>query len=93
MNRAEGWKARFRFSFVEPDVQLWDIVPVRNAPSRSRLSVIAAWLVANLRVCRDAWWRVQGDVCLANRMIDGRRVVRARYDLSTGSTHLEFRAP
>jgi hypothetical protein len=64
--RADGWTARFEFSMAMQEVSLWDIKPLKNAPTFAVIKRLASQIHKNLSVCRDAWWRLQQTVCLDN---------------------------
>ena len=60
----EGWEARLAFSFLDASIRLLDVVPLACAPRLAVLNTVASAVVANLSVCRAAWWRIQGKTCL-----------------------------
>lgn len=64
--RADAWTARFVFSMVADTVSLWDVKPLRNAPTLAVLKGLASQIHANRRMCRASWWRMQQTVCLDN---------------------------
>lgn len=67
--RAEEWTARIQFSMVLDDVSLWDVKPLRNAPSLVRLNTLANQVQRALDVCRVQWWNAHGTVCLDNKAV------------------------
>jgi hypothetical protein len=47
--RADAWTARFVFSMVADTVSLWDVKPLRNAPTLAVLKGLASQIHANRR--------------------------------------------
>jgi hypothetical protein len=95
---AEGWDARFRFSFLDDEVEHWDTRPKRRAPNLATLNRVGAVIFANLAACRRRWWETMRTTCLHNqpvRLLGGKlmpcspaapgagRVTAASYDPST----------
>ena len=68
----DKWAARFQFSFWHDGVQLWDVVPTRNAPSALLLEELRQVLMrrSNLNRARKLWWRACETVCLDNQHWD-----------------------
>lgn len=68
----DRWDARFQFSFWHDGVQLWNVVPNRNAPSAAQLEELRQVLKrsANLKRARKLWWRASETVCLENQQCD-----------------------
>jgi len=64
--RADAWTARFEFSMVADAVALWDVKPLRNAPTLAVLNGLARQIHDNRRMCRASWWQMQQTVCLDN---------------------------
>ena len=64
--RADAWTARFEFSMVADTVSLWDVKPMRNAPTLAVLNKLAEQIHDNRLMCRSSWWRMQQTVCLDN---------------------------
>jgi hypothetical protein len=62
--RADAWTARFEFSMVMDDVSLWDVKPLRNAPTLSVLNRLLKQIYSGRLICRTAWWQIQQTVCL-----------------------------
>lgn len=62
--RADAWTARFEFSMVTDEVSLWDVKPLRNAPTLAVLNRLATQIHRNRLACRTAWWQMQQTVCL-----------------------------
>lgn len=54
---------------VGPDVELWDVKPLTNAPSSKLLNELASQLVGHIGKCRSAWWKAQQTVCLDNQSV------------------------
>lgn len=71
------------------------------------LDAIGAEVSRHLKECRDEWWRIRGDTCLANVWLimgssglrpaaphaaeAARQVVRARYEPALGRTTVVLR--
>lgn len=62
--RADAWTARFEFSMVTDAVSLWDVKPLRNAPTLTVLNRLATQIHRNRLSCRAAWWQMQQTACL-----------------------------
>jgi hypothetical protein len=71
--RADAWTARFEFSMVTGDVSLWDVKPLRNAPTLAVLNRLAKQIYVNRLMCRASWWQTQQKVCLDNAQVQRRR--------------------
>lgn len=70
--RGNGWDARFRFSFLDGDVELWDVDPERRRPPSAVLAGIREALVQRhyLARARRIWWEKHQTVCLENHSWD-----------------------
>lgn len=70
--RGAGWDARFRFSFLDDDVELWDVDPERRTPPGAVLLGIRAALMQRhyLARARRIWWEKIQTVCLENHSWD-----------------------
>jgi hypothetical protein len=66
---AEGWDARFRFSFLDDEVEYWDTRPKHRAPSLATLNRVGAVVFANLAACRRRWWETMRTTCLRNQSV------------------------
>jgi len=66
---AEGWDARFRFSYLDDEVEYWDTRPKRRAPSRATLNRVGIAVFGNLATCRRRWWEVMRTTCLRNQPV------------------------
>lgn len=66
------WDARFRFSFLDGHVALWDVDPERRRPSMSMLEGIRCALMQPhyLARARRIWWEKLQTVCLENHSWD-----------------------
>lgn len=66
------WDARFRFSFLDGHVALWDVNPERRRPSMSILEGIRQALMQPhyLARARRIWWEKLQTVCLENHSWD-----------------------
>lgn len=49
---------------VTDEVSLWDVNPLRNAPTLAVLNRLATQIHRNRLACRAAWWQMQQTVCL-----------------------------
>ncbi|MCO8353483.1 hypothetical protein KGP54_18975 [Burkholderia multivorans] len=49
---------------VTDEVSLWDVKPLRNAPTLSVLSRLATQIYRNRLMCRASWWQIQQTICL-----------------------------
>lgn len=69
---ANGWTARFQFSFWHNDAFLWDVTPNDADPAASLTEGLRLMLEepANLRRAREKWWSMKGSVCLDNLLWD-----------------------
>jgi len=94
---ADKWDARFRFSFLNDEVEYWDTRPRQRAPSLITLNRVGAAVFANLAACRSRWWETMRATCLPNQLVrpirgtleacspavaGARRVTAASYDPS-----------
>lgn len=66
---AEQWTARIQFSMTSAHIELMDIKPLKNAPTRLLVNSLMHQTEQNLAVCRSTWWNKQGTVCLDNQMV------------------------
>ncbi|NMZ40464.1 DUF4160 domain-containing protein [Pseudomonas proteolytica] len=68
----KDWDARFRFSFLDGNVALWDVDPERRRPSSSVLEGIRQTLMQQhyLARARRIWWEKLQTVCLDNHSWD-----------------------
>ena len=68
----KDWDARFRFSFLDGDVALWDVDPERRRPATSVLEGIRQTLMQPHYLARAQriWWEKLQTVCLENRSWD-----------------------
>lgn len=51
-------------------IEIWDIKPVRNAPSWKLINELANQVDKNLAMCREEWWSLHKDVCLDNKEVE-----------------------
>jgi hypothetical protein len=65
-NKAERWKARFQFTFLNDDVELSEVVPLRNKPSKAALDRIRVVVISQLDLCRSTGWNFMRTACLEN---------------------------
>jgi hypothetical protein len=75
--RADAWTARFEFSMVADAVSLWDVKPLRNAPTLAVLNELARKIHDNRLMCRTSWWQMQQTVCLDNAPVHRRGTAQA----------------
>ncbi|MCK1783553.1 DUF4160 domain-containing protein [Pseudomonas sp. TNT11] len=70
--RGKQWDARFRFSFLDGRVELWDVDPERRRPPRGILEGIRQALMQRhvLARVRRIWWEKLQTVCLENHSWD-----------------------
>ena len=70
--RGTGWDARFRFSFLDDGVELWDVDPERRRPPGAVLLGICQALRQRhyLARARRIWWEKIQTVCLENHSWD-----------------------
>ena len=66
------WDARFRFSFLNGDVELWDVEPERRQPPMAVLKEIRGAIMQRhyLARARRIWWEYLQTVCLENHCWD-----------------------
>ena len=88
--RPDAWTARFQFSMVAEDVSLWDVKPLRNAPSLRMLNGLAEQIHANRLLCRTFWWQTQQTLCLDNAPVQRSAESGAVSLLPAGSTGAGF---
>jgi len=70
--RGKEWDARFRFSFLDGDVELWDVEPERRRPPMAVLKEIR-WAIMQRHYLARAprlWWEYLQTVCLENHSWD-----------------------
>ncbi|NWA44059.1 DUF4160 domain-containing protein [Pseudomonas reactans] len=70
--RGHEWDARFRFSFLDGDVELWDVEPERRQPPMAVLKEIRGAIMQRhcLARARRIWWDYLQTVCLENHSWD-----------------------
>ncbi|MBP1126220.1 MULTISPECIES: DUF4160 domain-containing protein [Pseudomonas] len=70
--RGKDWDARFRFSFLNGGVDLWDVDPERRRPSKALLNEIGEAITQRhyLARARRIWWEKLQTVCLENHSWD-----------------------
>ncbi|MBV4452790.1 MULTISPECIES: DUF4160 domain-containing protein [Pseudomonas] len=70
--RGRVWDARFRFSFLNGDVELWDVNPERSGPPTAVLKEIREVIMQRhyLVRARRIWWENLQTVCLENHSWD-----------------------
>jgi hypothetical protein len=83
--RADAWTARFEFSMVTDDVSLWDVKPLRNAPTLTVLNRLAKQIHSNRLTCRASWWQIQQTVCLDNAPVQKQRSTKKVLLVPAGS--------
>jgi hypothetical protein len=66
-HRGEGWVARVGFSYVDHEVALISIAPLRNVPLQRVVNALLDDIQAQLPDCRRSWWRTRQTTCLANQ--------------------------
>ena len=70
VSRAGNWTARVKFSVHASQVEIWDIKPLRNAPTLGLVNSLVNQVNQRLAACRLAWWTLQQDVCLDNKEVE-----------------------
>ncbi|MDL2183417.1 DUF4160 domain-containing protein [Pseudomonas sp. ChxA] len=70
--RGMGWDARFRFSFLNGDVELWDVEPDRRRPPTALLKELREAIMQRhyLARARRIWWEKLQTICLENHSWD-----------------------
>lgn len=70
--RGNEWDARFRFSFLHGEVELWDVEPERRQPPMAVLKEIRGAIMQRhyLARARRIWWEYLQTVCLENHSWD-----------------------
>lgn len=70
--RGKEWDARFRFSFLDRRVELWDVDPERRRTPESILNGLSQALMQPhyLARARRIWWEKLQTVCLENHSWD-----------------------
>lgn len=70
VSRAGNWTARFKFCMFSSRIEIWDIKPLKNAPSWNLINELANQVDKNLVSCREEWWSFHKDVCLDNKEVE-----------------------
>ncbi len=70
--RGNEWDARFRFSFLHGDVELWDVDPERRRPPAAVLAGLREAIAQRhyLARARRIWWERLQTICLENHSWD-----------------------
>jgi|SRR5579871_1541825 len=105
-HRGEEWIARVQFSYLDDNVELWSIEPIRHAPTQRVINRLLDDVRAHLSSCRRSWWDIQRTVCLGNQWVllsedgsvtqfaerapEAKQIVEATYDATTERLRLEF---
>ena len=66
-HRGEGWVARVRFAYVDTEVELISIAPLKNVPLQRVVNELLDDIQARLLDCRRSWWTTRQITCLANQ--------------------------
>lgn len=66
-HRGDGWIARIQFSFVDREVQLLSIAPLRNTPLQRTVNRLLDDIETELPACRQSWWAIRQTTCLTNQ--------------------------
>lgn len=66
-HRGDGWIARVRFSYLNGQVGLMSIAPLKNSPLQRTVNRLLADIEADLPACRRSWWATRQTTCLANQ--------------------------
>jgi hypothetical protein len=67
-HRGEGWSARVQFSFLEEQLEVLSIAPLRNTPLQRTVNGLLDDIEAELLACRCSWWAVKRTTCLENQL-------------------------
>ncbi|MDB5783189.1 hypothetical protein [Caballeronia mineralivorans] len=70
---------------VTDDVSLWDVKPLRNAPTLTVLNRLAKQIHSNRLTCRASWWQIQQTVCLDNAPVQKQRSTKKVLLVPAGS--------
>lgn len=73
----EGWRARFRFSFLSDVAGLYGVIRAGRRPRTAQLKRIEDAIVRDLGMCRAEWWATHGSrhgIGLVNRRAEVRQV-------------------
>lgn len=73
----EGWRARFRFSFLSDVAGLYGVTRAGKRPRTAQLNRIEDAIVRDLGMCRAEWWATHGTrhgIGLVNRRAEVRQV-------------------
>jgi hypothetical protein len=76
-HQGEGWRARFRFSFLSDIAALYRFKRRGRRPTEATLDRVLAAVMANLPACRAEWWRTHGSrhgIGLVNRRVETRSI-------------------
>ncbi len=64
----DGWDARFKFSYLNNDVDFWDIKPAHGARiSASLIQEVGDAIAQHVEQCRTRFWEVLRTTCLVNK--------------------------
>lgn len=96
-HQAEGWMARFRFSFLSDVTGLYRFRRRGRRPTDATLEEVADSVIANLQTCRQEWWLTHGarhGIGLVNQRVETRPLpvttkrdaIRAKVALVPGTT-------
>jgi hypothetical protein len=105
-HRGEEWIARVQFSYLNAEVELWSIEPIRNAPTQRAINGLLQDVSAQLRACRRSWWGMQRTTCLDNQWVlpsaksflepllervpEAKQIDVASYDIETEQLWVQF---
>lgn len=76
----EGWRARFRFSFLSDITGLYRFHRRGRRPTTATLDDVAAAIMKNLAACRAEWWATHGSrrgIGLVNQRVETRVAANA----------------
>ena len=77
VHKAEGWVARFRFSFLSDVTGLYRFRRRGRRPTLAMLDSVAGAIMGNLPACRESWWHTHGsrhEINLVGRRVETRRI-------------------
>jgi hypothetical protein len=97
-HQGEGWRARFRFSYLSDVAGLYGARTVNRRPRARALTTIEDAVIDNVVLCRAAWWETHGTsggLGLVNRrleMREGSRGIQVRVALRSPANAIAIRS-
>ena len=93
----EGWRARFRFSYLSDVAGLYGVRIVNRRPRARVLTTIVDAIIEDVVRCRAAWWKThgtRGGLGLVNRRLEvreGSRRIQVRVALRPAANAIAIR--